>query len=103
MRTDFDFMGVTFDHVWLLPLAILLPLIAVWLLRRSYRLRRERLERLGNASVVNRLVPGLVLRSPTWRIARLAPAGLLIGLAAAGPRWGTERTTIRTRGIDMVL
>jgi Ca-activated chloride channel homolog len=96
-------MGVSFDHVWLLPLAVVLPAAAVWLLRRAYTLRRERLARLGNASVVSRLVPPLALRAPTWRIARLASAGLLIGVAAAGPRWGTERTMIRTRGIDMVL
>jgi len=103
MMSDLTFLGISFDQLWLLPLAIILPLAAVWLLRRSYRLRRERLERLGNQSVVSRLVPAIVLRAPTWRIARLASAGLLIGVAAAGPRWGTERTTIRTRGIDMVL
>lgn len=96
-------MGVSFDHLWLLPLAVVLPVLAIWLIRRAYRVRRERLERLGNTSVVSRLVPASVLRTPTWRIARLASAGLLIGVAAAGPRWGTERTTIRTRGIDMVL
>jgi Ca-activated chloride channel homolog len=101
--SSLDFLGVSFDQLWLLPLAVVLPLAAVWLLRRSYRLRRERLERLGTASVVNRLVPAMVLRSPNWRITRLATAGLLIGIAAAGPRWGTERTMIRTRGIDMVL
>src|SRR3954469_17882141 len=103
MMSDFDFMGLTFDHLWLLPLAIVLPLAAIWLLRRSYRLRRARLERLGSESIVSRLVPAMVLRSPKWRIARLASAGLLIGVAAAGPRWGTERTMNRTRGIDMVL
>src|SRR4051812_47192653 len=103
MMGDFDFMGLTFDHLWLLPLALVLPLAAIWLLRRAYRLRRERLERLGNTSVVSRLVPVSVLRVPTWRIVRLAFAGLLIGTAAAGPRWGTERSLIKTRGIDMVL
>src|ERR1043165_1525159 len=103
MNLHFDFMGVSFDHIWLLPLALLLPLAAIWLLNRAYRLRVQRLERLGNKSVVSRLVPAIVLRSPRWRIARLASAGLLIGVAAAGPRWGTERTMIRTRGIDMVL
>jgi Ca-activated chloride channel family protein len=103
MNLDLDFMGVSFDHIWLLPLAVVLPVAAVWLLNRSYRLRRQRLERLGSESIVSRLVPAMVLRSPKWRIARLASAGLLIGLAAAGPRWGTERTMIRTRGIDMVL
>jgi Ca-activated chloride channel family protein len=103
MSLDLEFMGVSFDHIWLLPLALLLPVVAIWLLNRAYRMRRQRLERLGNESVVSRLVPAIVLRSPKWRIARLASAGLLIGVAAAGPRWGTERTTIRTRGIDMVL
>ena len=98
-----ELMGVSFDNVWLLPLAILLPIAAAFLLRRSYRLRRERLEQLGNRSVVSRLVPASVFRAPTWRIVRLSLAGLLIGVAAAGPRWGTERTLIRTRGIDMVL
>jgi Ca-activated chloride channel homolog len=96
-------MAMSFDHVWLLPLAVALPLAAIGLLRRAYNLRRERLARLGNTSVVSRLVPAIVLRAPTWRIVRLASAGLLIGVAVAGPRWGTERTMIRTRGIDMVL
>jgi Ca-activated chloride channel homolog len=97
------FFGVSFDHLWLLPLALLLPVGATLLLGRAYRLRRQRLEKIGNSNVVNRLVPAAVLRAPTWRIIRLAGAGFLIGTAAAGPRWGTERTTIRTRGIDMVL
>jgi Ca-activated chloride channel family protein len=96
-------MMLEFDHLWLLPLAVVLPLAAIVLLHRAYRLRRQRLERLGSASVVSRLVPVAVLRAPTWRIARLATAGLLIGTAAAGPRWGVERAQIRSRGIDMVL
>src|SRR5438874_2528228 len=94
---------VQFDHLWLLPLAIILPIATVVLLQRAYTLRRQRLERLGSANVVSRLVPIAVMRAPTWRIARLAGAGLLIGVAAAGPRWGVERTVVRSRGIDMVL
>lgn len=96
-------MNVTVDHLWLLPLAIILPIAAVLLLQRSYRARQRRLERLGTTSVVSRLVPPSALRAPNWRITRLALAGLLIGVAAAGPRWGTERTVVRTNGIDMVL
>lgn len=96
-------MNISFDHIWLLPLAVVLPVAAILLLQRSYRARRARLLRLGTDTVVSRLVPPSVMRAPTWRIARLATAGLLIGTAAAGPRWGMERTAIRTRGIDMVL
>ena len=96
-------MNVSVDHLWLLPLAIILPIAAVLLLQRSYRARQERLERLGTTSVVSRLVPPSALRAPRWRIVRLALAGLLIGVAVAGPRWGTERAVIRSKGIDMVL
>jgi Ca-activated chloride channel homolog len=92
-----------FDHLWLLPLAIVLPIAAVLLLERSYRSRQRRLERLGTNSVVSRLVPPSALRTPQWRIVRLALAGLLIGVAVAGPRWGSQRTVVRSTGIDMVL
>src|SRR4051812_43721267 len=91
------------DHLWLLPLAVILPIAAIVLINRSYRARQQRLARLGTSSVVSRLVPPSVVRAPHWRVARLALAGLLIGIAVAGPRWGFERTVVRTRGIDMVL
>jgi Ca-activated chloride channel family protein len=94
---------IGFDHLWLLPLAGVLPILAIWLLRRSYRGRQARLDRLGNAAVVSRLVPPMALRAPRWRMLRLGSAGLLIGVAVAGPRWGVERSVVRTRGIDMVL
>src|SRR4051794_913987 len=91
------------DHLWLLPLAVILPIAAIVLINRSYRARQQRLARLGTSSVVSRLVPPSVVRAPHWRVARLALAGLLIGIAVAGPRWGFERTVVRTKGIDMVL
>jgi Ca-activated chloride channel family protein len=37
------------------------------------------------------------------RAARLGLAGLLGGLALAGPRWGLERQEVRTSGVDVVL
>jgi Ca-activated chloride channel family protein len=95
--------GVFFDYVWLLPLAVVLPVLAVVLLRHNYRRRYARLARLGNPSVVARLVPPSAIRPPGWRMARLATAGACIGVALAGPRWGAERNVIRSSGIDMVL
>ena len=96
-------MNVSVDHLWLLSLALILPVAAILLVGRSHRAKRRRLEQLGTTSVVSRLVPESVLRAPTWRIARLASAGLLVGVAAAGPRWGSERSVTRSKGIDMVL
>lgn len=96
-------MSVTFDYLWLLPLAVVLPIGVVWLLRRSHRERQLRLARLGEPGIVNRLLPPAGMRSNGWRMARLATAGTLIGIGVAGPRWGVEQTVVRARGIDLVF
>jgi Ca-activated chloride channel family protein len=93
----------SFDYIWLLPLAVILPLAIVWLLRRADRRRWQRLRRLGERDIVQRLLPPTAMQSMRWRMARLALASALIGIAVAGPRWGTEQTIVRARGIDMVL
>lgn len=94
---------ITIDYPWLLPLAIVLPLAISWLLLRADRQRRARLVRLGELAIVQRLLPPNAMRSAHWRTARLATAGALVGIAVAGPRWGTEQTIVRARGIDMVF
>ena len=96
-------MTFTFDYYWLLPLAIALPVAIIWLLLRADRQRRARLARFGELEIVQRLLPPSAMRSMRWRTIRLATAGALIGVAVAGPRWGTEQTIVRSRGIDMVF
>ena len=96
-------MSVTFDYLWLLPLAVILPVAIWWLLARADRSRRERLERFGERAIVERLLPPIATRSTRARTARLALAGGLIGIGVAGPRWGTEQTVVRSRGIDLVF
>src|SRR5439155_21181871 len=97
------FSEIVFDTPWLLPLAIVLPILAVAVIRHAYFTRQQRLERLGSLEVVLRLMPGSALGKPGWRMARLAAAGALVGVAVGGPRWGAERSVVRSRGIDMVL
>jgi Ca-activated chloride channel family protein len=94
---------ITFDYVWLLPMAVVLPAAIVWLLSRADRERRQRLARLGELSIVQRLLPPNAMRSMHWRTIRLATAAGLIGIGVAGPRWGTEQTVVRARGIDLVF
>ena len=88
---------------WLLVLAVVLPVVLVLLLRRSRRHREQRLARLGALDVVRRLVPASALAGSGWRAARLALAAALAGIAFAGPRWGFERTTVTSSGVDLVL
>jgi Ca-activated chloride channel family protein len=91
------------EYPYLLPLAIVLPVLFVWLLRRSRRQRQVRLARLGALDVVRRLVPATALGSGKWRVVRLALVAALAGIAIAGPRWGFERTMVRSSGVDLVL
>ena len=94
---------LVFDYPYLLALGVVLPLLAIWVLRHAYKQRRARLERLGSLDVVSRLIPANTLVSPKWRMVRLGLASALVGIAVAGPRYGDERSVVRSRGIDMVL
>ncbi len=91
------------EYPWLMLLAVLLPLVFVYLLRRSRRQRQARLQRLGTLDVVRRLVPATAFSGSGWRATRLGLAAGLAGIAIAGPRWGLERTTVRSTGVDMVI
>ena len=94
---------VSFDHAWLLSLAIVLPVLAVVLIGWSYRRRRKRLARMGQLDVVSRLIPPNALQAPGWRMTRVATAACLAGIAIAGPRWGQEHNIEHSSGIDLVL
>ena len=88
---------------WLLPLAVILPLAFAVLLRRARASREQRLARFGVLDVVRRLIPASALAGSAWRASRLGAAAALAGLAIAGPRWGQERTIVKSSGVDMVL
>jgi Ca-activated chloride channel homolog len=53
--------------------------------------------------VVRRLVPATALGGSGGRVSRLGLAAALAGVAIAGPRWGLERNTVRSSGVDLVL
>ncbi len=92
-----------FEMPYLLPLAIVLPVMFALLLRRARRSRAERLERFGVLDVVRRLIPASALANSGWRIGRLGLAAALAGGAIAGPRWGYENTVVRSSGVDLVI
>ena len=101
--TWFASLSRSVEYPWLLPLALILPALAVWMLQHTHRQRQARLRRLGNLDVVARLIPPNALKPPGARMARLGAAAALVGIAVAGPRWGAERDIVSSSGIDMVL
>ena len=93
-----------FDRPWALVLGVVLAAALAFLAIHAQRVRRARLARLGAPSVVGRLLPANAASAGSgWRATRLALAGLLAGIALAGPRWGNEKTQVRVSGYDLVL
>lgn len=99
MRLDLSL----FELPWLLPLAIVLPILFAIVLRRARASRETRLLRFGALDVVRRLIPESALAGSAWRAARLGVAAALAGVAIAGPRWGHERSVVKSSGVDVVL
>jgi Ca-activated chloride channel family protein len=83
--------------------AIVVPVLMVALLAYREHDRRRRLARLGDPATVARLLP----RGPTLAAGRrmylLGGAAVCGSIALAGPRWGTERTAVRTTGADVAV
>src|SRR2546423_1007819 len=85
------------------PVAIVLPVVAAWLVRWGLQARRDRLARLGTPSMVARLAPSVTQQRTSSAIVRAGLATLLIAIAIAGPRWGVEQTVVKQQGVDVVL
>lgn len=93
-----------FARIWMLPVAIVLSAAVAWIGWRIDARRRLRLARLGDVSVLERLVPrrsaGL---PPRLRAVILGLAALCLGLGLAGPRWGERTERRRDVGVDIAL
>lgn len=95
--------GVRWADPFLLHLIALLPVLVLVGVLLWWRRRREVAEALGDPALVRRLA-GTDLRAfPRRRAALLLPAAALLGVAAAGPRWGTARGAPNATQGDVVL
>jgi Ca-activated chloride channel homolog len=80
--------GVRWADPFLLHLIALLPALVLAGVLLWWRRRREVAEALGDPSLVRRLAGADLRAFPRRRAALLLPAAALLGVAAAGPRWG---------------
>jgi Ca-activated chloride channel homolog len=94
---------VSFARPDLAFVAILLPLLlatAVYL----YARRRRRIAALfSDAHLLDRLGGESLRRFPAARLLLITLAGLFIGLAAAGPRWGVRAVEGRPLALNVVI
>jgi Ca-activated chloride channel family protein len=86
----------------LLHLVALLPALVLAGLLLWWRRRRQVAEALGEPALVARLADSDLRAFAWWRAAFLVPAAALLGVAAAGPRWGAAPIPNTPRG-DVVL
>ena len=94
---------IAWERPVLLVFALLVAALgaaAAWLWQRR---RSERLAALGPDVALQRLAPSAKSAAGLRRALRLGVASVLASVALAGPRWGTAREIIRTRGGDVVL
>jgi Ca-activated chloride channel homolog len=78
------------------PAAVALFLWAAWHRRRALR-------RFGDPGIVSRLASTVSSRRRRWKAATVAGAVLLLGIALAGPRFGTQLREIKREGVDLVI
>ncbi|MBI2407996.1 MAG: VWA domain-containing protein [Gemmatimonadetes bacterium] len=94
---------IAWERPVLLGVALLVAALgagAAWMWQRR---RGVRLQALGTAAAVQRLAPTAQSSAGLRRALRLGAASVLTAIALAGPRFGTARELIRTRGGDVVL
>ncbi|HSJ25858.1 MAG TPA: VWA domain-containing protein [Longimicrobiales bacterium] len=94
---------MSFARPDMLGLALLVPAVlalAVWL----YARRRRRIADLfSDAHLLHRLGGQSLRRFPVERMVLVTLAGLCLGLAAAGPRWGLRAAEGRPLALNVVL
>jgi len=91
------------EYPWVLFAAIPFAVAVASLLWLAFLRRRRRLQRMGTAELVARLMPPAAMRGPWPRALLLGAAAACGAVALSGPRWGMETTVQHASGVDVVL
>lgn len=94
---------MSFARPDLLWLAFALPALVLVGIIGYFRRRRRVARLLGEAGLIQRIGGEGLEIFPASRLLFIVPAALLLGLAAAGPQWGTERVETHGRALNLAL
>jgi Ca-activated chloride channel family protein len=94
---------MSFARPDLLWWAFLLPALATAGIVGYFRRRRRVARALGELGLIRRIGGAGLDRFPTRRLFLIAPAACLLGLAAAGPQWGSKQVETQNRALNLVL
>ncbi len=86
-------------YVW----ALLAVPAAIALLLWARRQRRVAVDQFGEHELIRQLMSGVRSGRRGWKAGIVVLALLLLGVALAGPRMGTQLREIERKGIDVVL
>ncbi len=91
-----------FEHSEYLYALIAIPLLAgIYIL--SQRARNRALKRFGDATLLERLMPGYDPRRNNLKLTLLLISLTLLILSWANPQMGAKRETVKRRGIDLII
>jgi Ca-activated chloride channel homolog len=94
---------MSFARPDLLVLALLLPAVVAACVAAYARRRRRVAESIGDAALLRRIGAGELWRFPLRRLLLVGLAAASLGVAAAGPRWGSRIELAETQSLNMVL
>ncbi len=94
---------MTFARPDLLWLIVALPLIVGAAICGFARRRRRVVALLGDVDLVRRLGAEDLHRFPSRRLVLVGLAAAALGIAAAGPQWGTRVVETQSRALDLVF
>lgn len=86
-------------YLWALAAVPVAAALFLW----ARRQRRFAMDQFGEHELIRQLMTGIRMHLRRWKAGIIVLAVLMLGLALAGPRMGTQLREVERKGIDVVI